>query len=134
MEKIYLPAALVEAMIAQARAGLPEETCGLIAGRDGHAVRLHPIENRRHSPVAYEMDPLQQIQAIVAIESDGLDLLAIYHSHPDGPAHPSPTDLAQAYYPEQAQLIISLADSERATLRGFMIADGLITEIAVIET
>lgn len=134
MEKIYLPTALVEAMIAQARAGLPEETCGLIAGRDGHGVRLHPIENSRHSSVAYEMDPLQQIKAMIAIENDGLDLLAIYHSHPDGPAQPSPTDLAQAYYPEQAQLIISLAGSERATLRGFMIAGGLITEIAVIET
>jgi proteasome lid subunit RPN8/RPN11 len=132
MDQICLPAALVEALIGQARAALPEETCGLVAGQQGRAVRLYPIENMRHSPVAYEMEPLQQIQAMLAIENDGLELLAIYHSHPDGPAHPSPTDVALAYYPEQAQLIISLAGAA-ATVRAYLIADGLVREIAVLE-
>jgi proteasome lid subunit RPN8/RPN11 len=86
----------------------------------------------RHSPVAYEMEPLQQIQAMLAIENDGLELLAIYHSHPDGPARPSPTDVALAYYPEQAQLIISLTGAA-ATVRAYRIADGLVEEIAVLE-
>jgi proteasome lid subunit RPN8/RPN11 len=132
MDQICLPAALVEAMISQARAALPEETCGLVAGQLGRAVRLYPIENMRHSPVAYEMEPLQQIQAMLAIENDGLELLAIYHSHPDGPARPSPTDVALAYYPEQAQLIISLAGAA-TTVRAYRIADGLVEEIAVLE-
>jgi proteasome lid subunit RPN8/RPN11 len=129
MDAIYLPTALADEMIAQARADFPEETCGLIAGRDGRAVRLYPVENFHHSPVAYEMAPLQQIRAMLAIESEGLDLLAIYHSHPAGPARPSPSDVAQAYYPESAHLIISLADRERPTVRAFMIADGRVTEI-----
>jgi proteasome lid subunit RPN8/RPN11 len=131
MDVIYLAASLVDELIAQARANYPEETCGLIAGRDGRAIRLHPIENIRHSPVAYEMDPLSQIRAMLAIENEGLEMLAIYHSHPAGPARPSPSDIAQAYYPESAHLIISLADRERPSLRGFMIAHGQVTEISL---
>jgi proteasome lid subunit RPN8/RPN11 len=131
MDAIYLPTSLVEALIAQARADYPQETCGLVAGRAGRAVRLHPIENIRHSPVAYEMDPLSQIRAMLAIENEGLEMLAIYHSHPDGPARPSLSDVTQAYYPESAHLIISLADPEHPTLQAFMIADGLVTEIQI---
>jgi proteasome lid subunit RPN8/RPN11 len=131
MDKIYLTASLVEELIAQARADYPAETCGLVAGRDGRAIRLHPIENIHHSPVAYEMDPLQQIWAMLAIENEGLDLLAIYHSHPNGPARPSPSDVAQAYYPESAHLIISLVDPAHPTLRAFMIADDHVTEIPI---
>lgn len=69
---------------------------------------------------------------MLAIENDGLELLAIYHSHPAGPARPSPSDVAQAYYPEQAQLIISLA-GEGAVVRAFRIAGGLVSEIPVLE-
>jgi proteasome lid subunit RPN8/RPN11 len=129
MDEIYLSASLIGQMIAQARADYPAETCGLVAGRDGRAVRLYPVENVRHSPVAFEMDPLQQIRAMLAIENEGLEMLAIYHSHPNGPAWPSPSDAAQAYYPESAHLIISLADPAHPTLRAFMIADGQTTEI-----
>ncbi len=117
--------------MARVAALYPEEACGLLGGRYGRAVRLYPIENVLHSPVAYEMEPLQQIRAMVAIEDEGLELLAIYHSHPDGPARPSATDVAQAYYPESAQLIISLADPARPTLRAFTIVDGRVREIAV---
>lgn len=119
-------------MLAQVTALYPEEACGLIGGRSGHAERLYPVENILHSPVAYEMEPLQQIRAMLAIEAEGMELLAIYHSHPDGPARPSSSDVAQAYYPEQAQLIVSLADRARPSLRAFMIADNGVREIACV--
>jgi proteasome lid subunit RPN8/RPN11 len=118
-------------MLAQLTALYPEEGCGLIAGRDGQALRLYPVENRLHSPVAYEMEPAQQVRAIVALEAEGLELLAIYHSHPDGPARPSATDMAHAYYPDQAYVIVSLADRRRPSLRAFMIQDGSVREITV---
>jgi len=132
MDMVRLPAALYERMLAHLYSLYPEEACGLIGGRDGLAERLYHVENILHSPVAYEMEPLQQIRAILAIEAEGMDLLAIYHSHPDGPARPSPSDVAQAYYPEQAQLIVSLADRARPSLRAFLIADGNIREIDCI--
>jgi proteasome lid subunit RPN8/RPN11 len=131
MDELRLPSSLLEEMIAQAEAQYPEEACGLISGRDGVADSLYPVENIHHSPVAYEMEPLGQVRAMLAIEAGGLDLLAIYHSHPDGPARPSATDVALAYYPDSAYVIISLADRERPSVRAFMIQEGQVTEIAV---
>ncbi len=132
MDTLRLPLTLYEEMLAQVRAGYPEEACGLIGGRFGRAERLYPVENILHSPVAYEMEPLQQVRAMLAMEAERLDLLAIYHSHPEGPARPSSTDIAQAYYPEQAQLIISLTDRARPSMRAFMIVDGDVREIACV--
>ena len=135
MNEIHLPAALYEEMARHVAAHLPEEACGLVGGLVhgpvARAVVFYPIENILHSAVAYEMDPLPQIRAMIDIEAAGLELVAIYHSHPSGPARPSSTDVEQAYYPDSAYLIISLADRQRPTVRGFMLSDGETREIDV---
>lgn len=80
----------------------PEEACGLLAGRvDRGAAQVEvvlPMRNALHSPSRYRLDPVEQLQAFERIEAQGLDLIGVYHSHPDGPAGPSPTDVAEAYY------------------------------------
>ena len=129
MLPLILPRALLDEMLAHVSGLWPEEACGLVGGVDGHAARLYPVENVRHSPVAFEMEPLQQIKAMLAMEAEGLELIAIYHSHPDGPARPSATDVANAYYPDAVQLIISLADRARPSVRAFTIVDGTVAEV-----
>ena len=131
MTSLTLSHALLDEMLARVAGLWPEEACGLVAGRDGRAVRLYPVENVHHSPVAYEMEPVQQVRAMIAMEEEGLELIAIYHSHPHGPARPSPTDVANAYYPDAAQIIISLADRQRPGVRAFTIAGGAVAEIAL---
>ena len=84
---------------------LPEEACGLLAGRDGLVTLVLPIENAAHSPVRYRMEPRAQVGELLSIEALGLDLLGIYHSHPNGPAVPSATDQAEVYDPETLALI-----------------------------
>jgi len=84
---------------------LPEEACGLLAGRDGRVTLAVPIENAAHSPVRYRMEPHAQVGELLSIEALGLDLLGIYHSHPNGPALPSSTDRAEVYDPETLALI-----------------------------
>lgn len=137
VNELILPNALLEEMLEYLEMCLPEEACGLIGGfvadGRGHAVRLFPIENILHSPVAYEMDPLQQIQTMIAIENAGMELTAIYHSHPSGPSYPSRTDIAQAYYPDTASVIVSMAHPQRPSVRAFVIADGEIKEMPVTE-
>lgn len=133
MDTLYLSRQLQEEMLAHLTTLYPEEACGLVGGQDGRAGRLYPVENMLHSPVAFEMEPLQQIRAMLALEAEGLELIAIYHSHPHGPARPSASDVAQAYYPDAAQIIISLADRARPSLRAFLIADGHVTEINVAQ-
>lgn len=129
MQTLILSRAMLDEMLAHVAKLWPEEACGLIGGREGRAARLYPVENIHHSPVSYEMEPVQQIKALLAMEAEGLELIAIYHSHPDGPARPSATDVANAYYPDAVQLIISLADRARPAVRAFTIIDGVVAEV-----
>jgi proteasome lid subunit RPN8/RPN11 len=98
---------LIAQITAHASACLPEEACGLIGGTADKALVAQPITNELHSPVRFRMDPAEQLQAFLQFESQGLDLLAIYHSHPNGPPHPSPTDIEEFLYPGVLYLILS---------------------------
>jgi len=73
----------------------------------------------------YEMDPAELIHVLRELRDSGERLVAIYHSHPHGPAELSRRDIEQAYYPEAAQLLVSLADMERPQVAAFRIIDGL---------
>lgn len=92
-------------------ANLPEEACGLVAGtyiphrQMWRASHIFTIENILHSPVSYLMDGRAQLAAFDRIDQDGLELIAIFHSHPRGPATPSETDRKQCYYRNTIQLI-----------------------------
>jgi proteasome lid subunit RPN8/RPN11 len=94
----------------------PEEACGLLAGRiqgeQYQATLVYPTTNLLHSTTRFRIDPAEQLAAFNQIDSQGLKMVGIYHSHPNGPAGPSPTDIAEAYYPEAAYLIWSRQGSE----------------------
>jgi len=92
-------------MLAHVLACLPEEACGLLAGERDEVRRVIPVPNVLHSPVRYQMEPRSQVEAMLAIEAAGLDIVGIYHSHPRGPAGPSASDVAEAAYPEALYLI-----------------------------
>lgn len=130
MLELAVPRSIIATIVEASLRALPEEACGLLAGQDGRAVRAYPIGNVLRSPVAYEMDAMQQVRTMVEIEDKGWELAAIYHSHPSSPAYPSPTDVAAAYYPDSLQLIISLADPSKPELRAFTIRDGQIADAA----
>ena len=124
--------AQLEQMIAQARADAPLETCGLLAGRDGRVTRVLPVPNILRSRVAYRMDGPEFLDAMAACD---FEPLAIYHSHPQGPPVPSPTDVAESYYPDSIYVIISLAQ-EPPSVRAFRIVSGVVTKetCQVLET
>ena len=65
----------------------------MIASRDGEAVAVHRVRNADASPLRYRMDPMEQYRALDAIERDGLELGAIYHSHTRSDPIPSQTDI-----------------------------------------
>lgn len=124
-----LPKAFADAIVAQARAEYPNEACGLLAGTNGLATRLFPMTNAERSPVVYRMEPKEQLRVFNEVDAEGLELLAIYHSHTRSAAYPSATDVSQAYYPDSVYLIVSLADPEHPDLRGFHIREGKVTEV-----
>lgn len=130
-QPLVLPARLAAQIIGHARQGFPAEVCGLVAGRNSRAEAVYPGRNVSATPaVAYELDP-DTLARMIAFEDAGLELIAIYHSHPRGPEVPSPTDIAHASYPESIYLIVSLAAPDRPALRGFRIARGAVSEVEV---
>jgi proteasome lid subunit RPN8/RPN11 len=50
-----------------------------------------------------------------------LTIVGVYHSHPSGAARPSPTDIAEAHYPEWVQIIVGLA-GRRAEMRAYRLS------------
>jgi proteasome lid subunit RPN8/RPN11 len=86
---------------------LPEEACGLVGGRASEIELVLPVTNMLHSAHRFQMEPREQLNGLLLLQERKLDLLAIYHSHPSGPAHPSDTDLREHAYPGALTLIWS---------------------------
>ncbi len=127
---INIDLSLHQEMLAQLEESFPLEGCGLMAGLDARVSRIYPVSNRLASPYNYEMEPLQQLEAIMDLEERGLELLAIYHSHPQGPDVPSASDVSQAYYPESFYIIVSFRIKESPSVRAFRIRDGKVIEVS----
>jgi proteasome lid subunit RPN8/RPN11 len=119
------------AIVAHARAGLPYEVCGLIAGEiknDGPEVerivsKVYALTNIDKSAEHFSMEPAEQFRAISDIRKNRTVLLGNFHSHPNTPARPSAEDIRHAYDKELVYVILSLMDGE-PRLKGFRIRDG----------
>ncbi len=77
------------------------------------------------------MEPEEQLRVFQEIERKGLELSAIYHSHPHTAAFPSQRDVDQAFYPDSLILIISLKDKSAPEIGAFQIEEGRIERKAV---
>ena len=117
-------------MVKHVEAQAPLEACGIVAGKDGQSEHVFLIENILASPVRYQMAPEAQIEAMLMIEEKGWELLAIFHSHPAGPAFPSAIDIAEAAYSEAVYLIF-YKDDTSWTCRGFIINGAQIDAVQI---
>ena len=139
---VGLPADLVQQLIDHARAGYPNEACGVIVGDrpaadGGVARRWEPARNEAASPFRYRVhrDDLYRL----TVETDDADEVfwAIVHSHVRSPAVPSPTDVGAATYPDALYILVSLAEdeadaaTERPSVRAWRIVDKAIHEVEV---
>jgi proteasome lid subunit RPN8/RPN11 len=117
-------------MRADVIARAPEEACGLVAGIGHRSYQVFKISNILHSPTLFRLDPQQQLEALLMIEENNLELLAIYHSHPGGPFHPSDTDISEAAYPDAVNLIW-YPHLGNWYCRGYLIEEGSYKEISM---
>jgi len=108
---------------------LPLEACGLLAGRHHHVEKVIEIRNQAQSSMRFVMDPHEQLKSFDWIESNGLDLLGIFHSHPAGPETASITDIAEAAY-DVVHIIWSRIE-DRWQARGFWIENGKASEVTL---
>ena len=128
---LTIPRDILDAVIAHGRAGYPQETCGILGGRDGVASEFYPMTNTDRSREHFMMEPREQFAVAKDLRAKGKVMLAIYHSHPDTPARPSAEDIRLAKTPDVSTVILSLAGPE-PDLKSFRIADGVATPEPVI--
>jgi proteasome lid subunit RPN8/RPN11 len=110
---------------------LPEEGCGLLAGRGPDVELIVPIENAEHSSSHYHMEHRALIEAFHRVDQLGLELLGAFHSHPHGPAGVSQSDVEEWQYPEAA-LVVCTRLGDEWTARGFMAEAGGVREIPLL--
>ena len=119
----------IDQMTAHARREAPIECCGVLGGRDGRVLKLYQATNAEHSRYRYNIEPQELFRINRECEENGWQFLAIYHSHPDSAAYPSPTDVhLAALWPESLYFIVSLLSPENPEVRAFRIRNGEVTE------
>jgi proteasome lid subunit RPN8/RPN11 len=131
----HAPSALVldEALLAEMTAHClrvyPAEGCGLLAGESssGRAVRCFPTRNQAASARLYVVDPGDHLRAGREAESEGLEIIGVFHSHTHTDAYPSATDIAEAPDPDWHYVVVSLR-AEAPSVRSFRISG-----VAVVE-
>ncbi len=139
---VALPEVIRTAIVDDARAGYPNETCGVVIGSGyaadgGLALRFAPARNAASSPYRYEIDSSDLLR--LTLEADDADeaFWAIVHSHVRSPARPSPTDVGLAFYPDSLYVLVSLAETETDTttgqpgIRAWRIVAGEVFEVAI---
>lgn len=140
---LQIPRSLYEEMIAQALSELPNECCGLFAGRMDQsgaddrteeagrvaidvpvirAERRYVLVNESASPVEFTSDPRSMLTAVRDMRDRGIDIVAVYHSHPTSRPIPSRKDLERNLLPGAMCLIISLA-GEQPEVRAWWLSE-----------
>lgn len=130
-----MSASLTQELVDWALKGLPNEACGLLAGRataedGGTPTRFLALTNAAASPYRYLIDPDEQLRAMLDIDDADEVVWGIVHSHVASPPEPSATDVGLAAYPDALYLICSLA-SDPPVVRAWVIRDGAVSEVVL---
>lgn len=96
----------------------------------GEPRRVIRCANVHETPTTrYLIDPRELLRAFRAMDERGEELVAIYHSHPASQPYPSPTDRAEAHYPDAIHVLVSLRSSEPEVRAFRILPDGAVREV-----
>jgi len=109
---IRIPKSIYHEMVKQAEKEFPLECCGILGGKGDRVEKVFDLENAERSPIQYSISPQEQMRVYEEMEKGAMEMVAIYHSHPQTIPFPSETDVKFAFYPEVASIIISLKEEE----------------------
>lgn len=105
--------------------GLPNESCGLLAGTvEGDVktvTKVYLLRNIDESNEHFSMDPQEQFAALKDARSLGVNLIGNFHSHPESPSRPSEEDKRLSFDPNFEYLILSLMEPEHPVLKAFKV-------------
>lgn len=119
---------LIERIFARGESAAPVEICGYLAGIGDTATEDYPVTNTERSAEHFTMEPKEQFDAMRRARTAGLEIMAVYHTHPATPARPSEEDIRLAYDPGIVYVIASLAGGVRS-IKAFRIVGGKVSEL-----
>ena len=132
---LHLEPELQTELRRHAASAYPLEGCGLLLGtRIGdraNVVRVTLAENRSRVRERYEIDPLHLMRAESDARALGIEVLGVWHSHPDRPAVPSGLDRLGAW-PGWSYAIVSVEDGRSASLCSWRLEGEAFEEEAVL--
>ena len=117
-----------DALLEHCRAQLPYEGCGLLFGRDDTVHSVRPMRNAARSTTFFTLDPAEQLAALKDARRDGVDLIAIFHSHPVTRPYPSRTDIEFAAFWEECWFLIASFRNPEPELCAYRIVEGEVVE------
>ena len=117
MIKLYLKKSDYNTILTHCTAGLPNESCGLLAGteEDEEILLTNVDASREH----FSMDPKEQLAALKDARANGYKIIGNFHSHPESPSRPSEEDKRLAFDPTIEYLILSLMEEGNPVLKAF---------------
>lgn len=95
----------------------PEECCGVLIGKNGNGnIQITEARKMRNinsgsKNTRYNIDPLDLVRLEKELDTAGLEMIGIYHSHPNHPARPSQFDLDHAW-PNLSYFVLSVDDGQ----------------------
>ena len=120
----------LQAIERAAEAAYPEEACGLLVGRcaPGEGYRVNAVEasvNVAEPPRTrrFEVDPKLRLRLERELRESPDSVIGVYHSHPNGGAEPSETDISMIFEPDMVWLITAVADGRAGTTMGWRPTD-----------
>ncbi len=120
---------IVDELVTDARNRLPQEACGYLAGTGNRVEKLLPLANADESGEHFSFNPRDQFAALKSARGEGLDLVAVYHSHPRSPARMSDEDRRLANDTNMIYVIYSFLTAE---IRAFTIGESkAVSEVGV---
>ncbi len=109
----------------------PIEACGYLAGINNEVVNYYPMHNIDQSNEHFTFDPQEQFDVMKKVRTEQLEVLAVYHTHPESPARPSAEDIRLAFDPGIVYVILSLLEDKK-NIKAYKIIKGQVTEKKLI--
>ena len=126
---LKIPKNITDKIVEQGLADSPVEACGILAGRNDLVEKIYLMTNADNSNEHFTMLPQEQFRVTKDIRSNGFEMLAIYHTHPETPARPSQEDIRMAFTAGVVYIIASLVNAEKPDIKGFLIDDAKVEKV-----
>jgi proteasome lid subunit RPN8/RPN11 len=136
MTTLHLPQSARKELEDIVYAGYPLETCGLLVGQqlNDHVEVSRVVQaqnlNKERAHDRYELAPQDFIAADTEAQKAGLEIVGVWHSHPDHPARPSETDRESAWE-GWSYLILAVKHDGVHDLRSWRLASAQFVEESI---